>query len=144
MTDFDTARSRLRFESVNREATQNGRCLVTVTLEWSGELHQASVTEFETPQGIIKAASKAALQAVVDVAQDVDLEMVGVKAVRAFDGWVVVTRLNRNVKGDVQRLLGAAPCEEDDDLPAAAVMAVLDASNRIFGHAMTQSGSPTE
>jgi hypothetical protein len=43
----------------------------------------------------------------------------------------------RVVDGRTQRLLGAAPCEEEGDLPAAAVMAVLDASNRVLGRALT-------
>jgi hypothetical protein len=30
------------------------------------------------------------------------------------------------------RLLGAAPCEGEDDLPNAAVKAVLNASNRVL------------
>ena len=34
--------------------------------------------------------------------------------------------------GDSLRLLGAAPCEKEDDLPGAAVKAVLNASNRVI------------
>ena len=56
----------------------------------------------------------------------------GVKAVRAFDGWVVVTRINGRAGADNYRLLGAAPCEEEHDLPGAAVKAVLNASNRVM------------
>jgi hypothetical protein len=59
------------------------------------------------------------------------LEVVGVKAVRAFDGWVVVTRINGRAGADTYRLLGAAPCENEEDLPGAAVKAVLNASNRV-------------
>jgi hypothetical protein len=57
---------------------------------------------------------------------------VGVKAVRAFDGWVVVTRINGSKDEERYRLLGAAPCEAEDDLPGAAVKAVLNASNRVL------------
>ena len=60
------------------------------------------------------------------------LEVVGVKAVRAFDGWVVVTQINGNAGADHYRLLGAAPCEAEEDLPGAAVKAVLNASNRVM------------
>ena len=59
------------------------------------------------------------------------LQLVGVKAVRAFDGWVVIARLSGEGPKS-QRLLGAAPCETDEELPHAAVQAVLDATNRVL------------
>ena len=106
-------------------------------LEWGGEFYDGTVSCLETQQGILKAASEAALSATLsstdNVANDsIDLEVVGVKAVRAFDGWVVVTRVNGRAGADIYRLLGAAPCEGEDDLPGAAVKAVLNASNRVM------------
>jgi hypothetical protein len=126
-------RSRLRFESVARETTPDGCCHVTVALEWCGALHEATVVGIETHQGVLKSACEAALAAALSAASDdVTLDMVGVKAVRAFDGWVVVIRINGTAGDDVYRLLGAAPCEREEDLPRAAVQAVLDASNRLL------------
>ncbi|NIQ53689.1 MAG: hypothetical protein GWN71_09815, partial [Gammaproteobacteria bacterium] len=95
------------------------------------------VSCLETQQGVLKAASQATLAATLSsmaaLASDhVHLEVVGVKAVRAFDGWVVVTRINGNAATDQYRLLGAAPCEREEDLPGAAVKAVLNASNRVM------------
>jgi hypothetical protein len=86
---------------------------------------------------VLKAASQAALSATLAststvTPHDIDLEVVGVKAVKAFDGWVVVTRINGRAGADSYRLLGAAPCEEEEDLPGAAVKAVLNASNRVM------------
>ena len=79
----------------------------------------------------------AALEAALLAADgSVRLDMVGVKAVRAFDGWVVVTRLNGGVDGEVHQLLGAAPCETEAELVQAAVQAVLDASNRVMERAL--------
>jgi hypothetical protein len=91
----------------------------------------------ETLQGVIKAASQATLTATLACASQpetsgIKLEVVGVKAVRAFDGWVVVTRINGTSGDERLRLLGAAPCEDEDDLPNAAVKAVLNASNRVM------------
>jgi hypothetical protein len=60
------------------------------------------------------------------------LEVAGVKAFRAFDGWVVVARLHGTRGTERLRLLGAAPCETEEDLPGAAVKAVLNASNRVL------------
>lgn len=137
METVKTVRSRLRFDSLEHVTTPDGSGRVSVRLEWAGESYEGTVSCLETQQGILKAASQAALIATLQSSlamQDtpIDLEVVGVKAVRAFDGWVVVTRVNGRSNGDSLRLLGAAPCETEDDLPSAAVKAVLNASNRVI------------
>jgi hypothetical protein len=133
-------RSRLRFDSLKHVTTPDGSGRVSVRLEWSGRMYEGTVSCLETQQGILKAASQAALAATLasrsvngqgDTGR-IDLEVVGVKAVRAFDGWVVVARINGSKGEERYRLLGAAPCEGEDDLPTAAVKAVLNASNRVM------------
>ena len=137
MTTANKVRSRLRFDSLEHVTTPDGSGRVSVRLEWDGEFFEGTVSCLETQQGILKAASQAALAATLQStasvnARDIELEVVGVKAVRAFDGWVVVTRVNGTAGRDGYRLLGAAPCEGEEDLPGAAVKAVLNASNRVM------------
>lgn len=135
-------RSRLRFDRLDHTTTPDGSGRVSVRLEWGGQIYEGTVPCLETQQGVIKAASQATLSATlasrptngnggVD-SHPLALEVVGVKAVKAFDGWVVVTRLNGTRGEERMRLLGAAPCEGEDDLPSAAVKAVLNASNRVM------------
>lgn len=136
-TTANRVRSRLRFDGLEHARTPDGSGRVTVRLEWQEENHEGTASCLETQQGVLKAASKAALEAMLRAVQDsgrdpLELEVVGVKAVRAFDGWVVVTRVNGKSGPDQYRLLGAAPCEHEDDLPDAAVRAVLNASNRVL------------
>jgi hypothetical protein len=57
----------------------------------------------------------------------------GAKALRVFDSWVVVVMVRCSFNGVIQRLLGAYPCP-DEDTPRGAVMAVLDATNRIMAN----------
>jgi hypothetical protein len=130
-------RSRLRFDGLDHEVTPDGSGIVSVRLEWGGHMYQGSMPCLETMQGILKAASQATLTATLastkgDRSDGMRLEVVGVKAVRAFDGWVVVTRINGTHGDERLRLLGAAPCEAEEDLPNAAVKAVLNASNRVM------------
>lgn len=137
MDTINTVRSRLRFDSLEHVTTPDGSGRVSVRLEWNGEFYEGTVSCLETQQGVLKAASQAALSATLASAPEaskgrIDLEVVGVKAVRAFDGWVVVTRINGKSGSDTLRLLGAAPCEAEEDLPGAAVKAVLNASNRVM------------
>lgn len=137
MNTVNAVRSRLRFDSLEHVTTPDGSGRVSVRLEWSGEFYEGTVSCLETQQGVLKAASQATLAATLSSlaalsSDNVHLEVVGVKAVRAFDGWVVVTRINGNAAADAYRLLGAAPCEREKDLPGAAVKAVLNASNRVI------------
>jgi len=129
---IDTMRSRVRFESLDREFLREGSCEVTVRLEWGDETHQATAVGHETHQGVIQAATLATLAALCGADDDVRLELIGVKAVRAFDGWVVITRVHGGFEGDHKRLLGAAPCERQEDISTAAVQAALDATNRMW------------
>lgn len=137
MDTANAVRTRLRFDSLEHVTTPDGSGRVSVRLEWSGEFFEGTVSCLETQQGVLKAASQATLAATLSsmaalAKEQVHLEVVGVKAVRAFDGWVVVTRINGSAAADQYRLLGAAPCEREEDLPGAAVKAVLNASNRVM------------
>jgi len=131
-------RSRLRFDRLDHTTTPDGSGRVSVRLEWGGQTFEGTVPCLQTQQGIIQAASQAALRATLASrpgngnGHGLALEVGGVKAVKAFDGWVVVTRLNGSRGDEKMRLLGAAPCEGEDDLPNAAVKAVLNASNRVM------------
>jgi len=104
-----------------------------VILEWRGERVERSVTGVETQQGRLRAAAQAALDAALGVVGDrARLTLIGVKAVRAFDGWVAIVRVNGEVGERVLRLLGSAACEEEEDLPRTAAIAVLNATNRVL------------
>ena len=102
-------------------------------LEWRGERVERSVTGVETQQGRLRAAAQAALDAALGVVGDrARLTLIGVKAVRAFDGWVAIVRVNGEMGERVLRLLGAAACEEEEDLPRTAAISVLNATNRVL------------
>lgn len=133
----NTGRSRLRFDSLEQVTTPDGSGRVAVRLEWQGDMFEGEAPCLQTQQSILRAAAQSTVIATLASTRNSDgvrihLEVVGVKAVRAFDGWVVVTRINGQAAGEHYRLLGAAPCEREEDLPGAAVKAVLNASNRIL------------
>ena len=130
--------TRLRFDSLDYVTTPDGSGRVSVRLEWDGERYEGTAACLETQQGVLRAAAKATLVATMtssaggQSSSPLDLEVLGVKAVRAFDGWVVVTRIHGQAGAEQHRLLGAAPCESEDELPAAAVRAALDASQQLL------------
>ncbi|MEX2471793.1 MAG: hypothetical protein WEA34_06415 [Gemmatimonadota bacterium] len=137
MSNVINGRARLRFDSLEQVTTPDGSGRVAVRLEWRGDMFEGEVPCLQTQQGILRAAAQGTVAATVastrgENGTKIQLEVVGVKAVRAFDGWVVVARINGAAGNETYRLLGAAPCEREEDLPGAAVKAVLNASNRIL------------
>lgn len=133
---MENPRQRLRFDELIHETHLDGRCRVTVQLEWCGRSFSGSAEGVETPHGRVRASAEACLAAALAAAgKRVHLELIGVKAVRAFDGWVVVVRVVGDLGGKRFRLLGASSAEAEADVERAAGRAILDATNRILeGH----------
>ncbi len=132
-TPISEERQRLRFEGLTHDPRTDGRCMISVSLEWCGRMHTGTAEGIETLQGRIRTSSIATLSAVMEAtSKRMHLELLGVKAVRAFDGWVVITSLQAEASGKSYRLLGSASCEADDGLLRTAVLSVLDASNRVL------------
>jgi len=129
----DTPRQRLRFDELVHETTPDGRCRVTVDLEWCGRTLQGTAEGLETLHGRVRASAEACLEATLAAAgKRLHLELIGVKAFRAFDGWVVVVRLLGESGGKSFRLLGASSSETESGVERAAGLAILDASNRVL------------
>lgn len=133
MPTNDEPRRRLRLEALHHGSSHDGHCHMTVCLEWSGETHEVTVEGLETHQGRLRAVAAATMNAVLSATGDsLDLDLAGVKSVRAFDGWVVIARVNATYPDQpMQRLLGAAPAESEEGALRATANAVLDAVNRI-------------
>jgi len=126
-------RHRLRFEELTHHTDPDGRCRITVVLEWRGHSSQGVIDTLETHQGRVRGSAEAALAAAQAVAGDrVRLALVGVKAVKAFDGWVLVVSVMADADGKSVRLLGASSTEEEAGLERASVQAVLNATNRLL------------
>jgi hypothetical protein len=66
------------------------------------------------------------------VSGKVKFDLLGVKAVRAFDATVVIVSLATHGAEIRRRVVGSVLTEED--LPRAAALAVLNATNRILGN----------
>ena len=126
-------RGRLRFDDFQLRRFPNGRCSASVRTEWTrGQSFTGEAEGTQTLEGELRAAAEAALMAAVGPAQGrLTLELRGAKAVKAFDAWVVVVSVQATTEKESLRLLGAYPCP-DDDTPKGAVMAVMDATNRVL------------
>jgi hypothetical protein len=126
-------RKRVRVRSVETTITRDSRLTVRVELEWiAGELLTGEGLGTNTPQGRMMAGAAAAIEAIAPVAEGVvALEIRGTKLVRAFDNLIVITALRGQVPGRRFDLIGSTVAPQDD-LSRGAVLAVLDATNRIL------------
>jgi len=126
-------RSRLRFDDFELERFPDGRCRAWVQTEWTrGQLFHGEAEGTQTLEGEVRTAATAALAAVTNATGGgLSLELRGAKAVRAFDAWIVVVSIQAQSEEGSPRLMGAFPCP-DENTARGAVMAVLDATNRII------------
>ena len=62
--------------------------------------------------------------------ENLDPALGGIKAIRAFDTWLVIVSIEVDLGDRTLRLLGAQPAD-NGDMVRGAVHAVLDALNRV-------------
>jgi hypothetical protein len=135
-------RERLRFEDFVHETFQDGRTRVSVVLEWRDQRHPGEATGVETREGAVRTAAQAALRAAsAATGGRFEAELVGIKAVRAFDAWIVITSLRARTPGQNYRLLGSSEAP-GDDTARGAVLSILDAVNRVLEPYMIDGTEP--
>jgi len=132
VSETDLGRERLRFEDFQLVRFPNGRSRVRVRLEWTqGRSYSGEAEGNQTLEGEVRAAAESALKAAAGATEgQLGLDLRGVKALRVFDAWIVVVMVRARLKEETLSLLGAYPCPAEDT-PRGAVMAVLDATNRV-------------
>lgn len=133
MASIYDQRSRLRFETLERDSSPDGRCRITVSLEWSGGLvFRGSAEGTTTLEGETRTAALATVRAAIEATEErLSLTLMGVKAIRAFDAWVVIVSVRAETDEKEYNLIGAYACPEAQTT-RGAVLAALDASNRIL------------
>lgn len=124
-------RRRVRFDGVDR-IEEHGRITISVRLEWADAVHTGSASDEAGPAIELKTTARAAVQALERLSgQKLELRIIGVKPIHAFDSDLMVASLLR-VNGAAHRLVGTVVVR-DDPLEAAA-LAVLSALNRTLGN----------
>ena len=122
-------RGRLRFNDFSIERVSSGECRARVVLAWPGEVaFVGEATGLSSQAGELRCAAQACLLALATAFPDAGFDLVGVKAVRAFDATVVIASLATHGRLDGPRIVGSALVQ--DDVPRGAALAVLNATNR--------------
>ena len=125
---------RLRFQDFTFQRLANGRCRAKVVLSWTDGLEFVGESDGVTSQaGELRCSAVAAVQALARAVEPrLDFELLGVKAVRAFDATVVIVSLAARADSTPARLVGSYLTETDP--PRGAALAVLNATNRLLGN----------
>ncbi|MBA3659486.1 MAG: hypothetical protein H0W67_07805 [Gemmatimonadales bacterium] len=125
---------RLRFAEFTMERLPNGRCRALVGLTWrESEQFSGDAEGLSSEAGELRCAAQACVKALGQATQgSIGFELLGVKAVRAFDATVVIVSLAVSGEGGGQRVVGSYLSETDTARGAA--LAVLHATNRILGN----------
>ncbi|MGH7569274.1 MAG: hypothetical protein ACREL9_09940 [Gemmatimonadales bacterium] len=130
----DTVSERLRFQDFAFQRLPNGRCRAKVVLSWSDGRQFLGESDGVTSQaGELRCSAAAAVRALERVVEPkLGFELLGVKAVRAFDATVVIVSLSARSDAAASRLVGSFLTENDP--PRGAALAVLNATNRLLGN----------
>jgi hypothetical protein len=125
---------RLRFAEFVLDRLPNGRCRARVGLTWKESEQFTGENEgLGSQAGELRCAAQACVEALTQAVQgDMTFELLGVKAVRAFDATVVIVSLAVQADGKGHRVVGSYLTENDTSRGAA--LAVLNATNRILGN----------
>jgi hypothetical protein len=127
---------RLRFQEFGFQRLANGRCRAKVVLTWSdGRRFEGASDGVSSQTGELRCCAMAAVNALEQAVQPrLTFELLGVKAVRAFDATVVIVSLSARAE-QATRLVGS--CLTEADPPRGAALAVLNATNRLLGNYLT-------
>jgi hypothetical protein len=125
---------RLRFAEFTLDRLPNGRCRARVGLTWrDSEQFTGEGEGLASQAGELRCAAQACVVALGQAVQGgMGFELLGVKAVRAFDSTVVIVSLAVHGEGNGQRVVGSYLTE--NDTARGAALAVLNATNRILGN----------
>ena len=128
------SRERLKFLEFGFEKLADGRCRARVVLERTPGQHYRGTAEGRgSPTGELRCAAQATTEALQEaVGEKLTFELLGVKAVRAFDATVVIVSLACHNGVPSTRLVGS--CLSEDEFQRCAALAVLNATNRLLGN----------
>lgn len=125
---------RLRFAQFVNTQLPDGHCRIRVELTHPQVgTHTGQCEGLGSETGILRCSAQACVDALTGAVNgNLGFELLGVKAVRAFDATVIIVALLVEGETAPRRIVGS--CLTEDDPPRAAALAVLNATNRLLGN----------
>jgi hypothetical protein len=123
------AGQRLKFAEFSLERLPEDRCRARVLLERPGESYKGAAEGDSSAAGCLRCAAQASLTALEQAAEPGhSFELLGAKAVKAFDARVVIVAISAFFRSEGIRLVGSYLTQ--DNVERGAAIAVLNATNR--------------
>jgi hypothetical protein len=120
---------RLKFQEFTLQRTPSGRVACEVKLTYGEDVITGTANGTSSPAGDSRLGAEAALHALESFTRgQITFELLGVKAVRAFDSNVLIVAIRHRGATGPERMLGCYLTDEDQVKGAA--FAVLNATNR--------------
>lgn len=134
LTDPRALEHRVRLTDFDCDGSAEAGYQARVVVQWTqGQAFVGEATGDGSTQGKLRCAAEATAQALVQASEGkINLEVLAVKAVEGFDTVIVVVSLASQLGEVAERLVGS--CLIKGHAPKGAVLAVLSATNRLFGH----------
>ncbi len=132
---------RIRLKKFELEQRPNARCAGRVVLAWErGEEFVGTAEGQDSPQGRLLCAAQATARALERAAPDrFTLEVIGVTVIEKFYAVIVAVSLASRLDEVAERLVGS--CLITQRPSHGAVLAVLNATNRLLGKLLQDAGS---
>lgn len=124
----ESLRRGIVFRAVEVERHHGRRVSIAVTLTHAGDEMMGQHECADTPKARLQAAGRATVTALDQLVPDATLDLEGVRIVEAFDATFALAGVHV-VEGRSGQLL-TGTCEVADSAEQAAVLSVLDATNR--------------
>ena len=133
-SDPQTTPERLRFAEFTIDRLPTGQCKARVVLSWQGEERFEGVCEgLTSPEGELRCSAQACVNALTEAVEGkIKFNLLGVKAVRAFDSTIVIVSLATHGDNSRRRIVGSVLTEKE--VARAAALAVMNATNRLMGN----------
>ncbi len=141
LADSRSLERRVRLTDFRVDVANERACEAKVVVQWpDGPFFTGNAQGDGTPRGQLRCAAEATALALVQASKGkVALEVLAVKAVEGFDTVIVVVSLASQMGDLSERLVGS--CLIKGQAPRGAVLAVLSATNRLFGHVVLAAKS---
>ncbi len=130
---------RIKFENFEIDQDPGSRCTSRVVLEWDpGDAYMGTAAGEDSLRGHLRSGAEATAHALqLASGGTVELDVLAIKAIEGFDTVLVIVAMKSEAAEISERLSGS--CLMNGEPPKSAAMAVLDATNRLYGHALHNS-----
>lgn len=127
---------RIKLENFEIDSLHSSRCTGRVVLEWDpGDAYMGSASGEDSVRGHLRCGAEATAQALqLASGGSVDLDVLAIKAIKGFDTVLAIVAMRSEAAEIDERLSGS--CLINGHAHRSAAMAVLDATNRLYGYAL--------